>query len=315
MSRRLLLDPRMPGRRLIASGLLMLASISVQALNWTDLWLNPDQQGQLLMTKGDYVSAKDVFKDSNWRAAAAYKAGDYKRSAALLKEAETEQAYYNKANALAHLGQYQQAIQAYDKALAMNPHDQDAIYNRKLVKELMKKDQEKQQNKEQQNKEQQDKEQQDKEQQNKEQQDKEQQDKEQQDKEQQDKEQQDKEQQNKEQQDKEQQDKEQQDKEQQDKEQQDKEQQDKEQQDKEQQDKEQQDKEQQDKEQQDKEQQNKEQQDKNKSANKSDATAAQDQEKQQAKKQWLKLVPDDPGGLMREKFLRDHLRRELGWSQ
>ncbi|HAT8674841.1 TPA: hypothetical protein JBA06_14425, partial [Legionella pneumophila] len=39
------------------------------------------------------------------------------------------------------------------------------------------------------------------------------------------------------------------------------------------------------------------------------------QEKQLAKEQWLRLIPDDPGGLMREKFLRDHLRRERGWYQ
>ena len=31
--------------------------------------------------------------------------------------------------------------------------------------------------------------------------------------------------------------------------------------------------------------------------------------KQQMKEQWLKLIPDDPGGLLREKFKRDYLRR------
>ena len=40
-----------------------------------------------------------------------------------------------------------------------------------------------------------------------------------------------------------------------------------------------------------------------------------DSEKQQAKEQWLKLVPDDPGGLMKEKFLRDYIRRQRGWTQ
>ncbi|SCX92676.1 Ca-activated chloride channel family protein, partial [Legionella micdadei] len=43
--------------------------------------------------------------------------------------------------------------------------------------------------------------------------------------------------------------------------------------------------------------------------------SAEELEKQQAKEQWLRLIPDDPGGLMREKFLRDHLRREGGWYQ
>lgn len=35
-------------------------------------------------------------------------------------------------------------------------------------------------------------------------------------------------------------------------------------------------------------------------------------EQQQAKEQWLRLIPDDPAYLLREKFLRDHLRRQNG---
>ena len=37
------------------------------------------------------------------------------------------------------------------------------------------------------------------------------------------------------------------------------------------------------------------------------------QEQKASDEQWLRLVPDDPGGLMRSKFLRDHLRRHQGW--
>lgn len=39
-----------------------------------------------------------------------------------------------------------------------------------------------------------------------------------------------------------------------------------------------------------------------------------EREQQQAKEQWLRLIPDDPGGLLREKFLRDHLKRQNEWS-
>ncbi|SIR83814.1 Ca-activated chloride channel family protein, partial [Fluoribacter gormanii] len=65
--------------------------------------------------------------------------------------------------------------------------------------------------------------------------------------------------------------------------------------------------------QQNKDQQNKDQQ--NKDQQNSEAQSEAEREKQQAKEQWLRLIPDDPGGLMREKFLRDHLRRERGWYQ
>ncbi|VEB32446.1 TPR repeat containing protein [Legionella sainthelensi] len=279
--------------------LFLFYSFSVYAFNWLDLWITPDQQGQDLMAKSQFKKAKETFTRNDWAATAAYRAGDYQKAAELYQNLGNEQGYYNEGNALAHMGKYEEALKAYDKALAINSSNQDALYNRKLVEDLLKKDKENNQN-----------------QQNKEQQNKEQQNKDQQNKEQQNKEQQNKEQQNKEQQNKEQQNKDQQNKEQQNKEQQNKEQQNKEQQNKEQQNKEQQNKEQQNKEQQNKEQQNKEQQNKKKqTAQSSEAQTEAEREKQQAKEQWLRLIPDDPGGLMREKFLRDHLRRERGWYQ
>ena len=70
----------------------------------------------------------------------------------------------------------------------------------------------------------------------------------------------------------------------------------------------------------DKEQQNQEKQDKAQQ-NKANTQAVdkkqspEELEKQQEKEHWLKLIPDDPAGLLRDKFLRDHLRREEGWYQ
>jgi Ca-activated chloride channel family protein len=267
-------------------------SVQVHAFSWSDLWYTPNQQGQHLMNKGQYLKAKEIFDQIDWAASAAYRAGDYERAAKLFKELNTEQGYYNEGNALAHLGHYEQALEAYDKALKFNPDNQDALYNRKLVQDLLKKDKEQKKNKDQQ-----DKDQQNKDQQNKDQQDKDQQNKDQQNKDQQNKDQQNKDQQNKDQQNKDQQNKDQQNKDQQNKDQQNKDQQNKDQQNKNQQDS---------------------QQNKSKKSDKKqegDAQTKAEQEKQQAKQQWLRLIPDDPGGLIREKFLRDHLRRERGWYQ
>ncbi len=36
----------------------------------------------------------------------------------------------------------------------------------------------------------------------------------------------------------------------------------------------------------------------------------QENEQQHEQQQWLHILPDDPGGLLREKLLRDHLRRQ-----
>ena len=251
------------------------------AFSWHDLWATKDQQAQVLMSKGQYSEAKDTFERADWRATSAYRAGDYKNAASLYQSGNTEDAYYNQGNALAHLGQYEKALAAYDKALGLNPNHEDAIANRKIVEDLLK----------------QDKQQKD-------------QDKQDQDKQDQDKQDQDKQDQDKQDQDKQDQNKQDQDKQDQDKQNQDKQDQDKQDQDKQDQDKQDQDKQDQDKQDQDKQDQDKQDQDKPASSNTSSPT-----EKEQAKEQWLRLIPDDPGGLMREKFLRDHLRRQRGWNQ
>ncbi|MBA2650335.1 MAG: tetratricopeptide repeat protein [Legionella sp.] len=272
--------------------------LQIHAFSWQDLWATPDQQAQVLMKKNQVPKAKALFRNKDWSATASYTLGDYKEAAQLFNHSG-ENGFYNYGNALARLKQYEQAIKAYDKALALNPKDEDALYNRKLVQELLQQEKQK-------------KDKQKKNQQNKDQQNKDQQNQDQQNKDQQNKDQQNNGQQNKDQQNKDQQNKDQQNQDQQNKDQQNKDQQNKDQQNKDQQKKDQQNKDQQIKEQQNKDQQNKDQQNKAK-VNKNQLEA--DREKQQAKQQWLQLIPDDPGGLMREKFLRDHLRRQRGWYQ
>jgi len=260
-------------------------SFQTHAFAWQDLWYTPDQQGQMLMDKGKFVKAQDTFEREDWSAIASYRSGNYERAAELFKDLGTEQGFYNQGNALAHLGQYEQAIDAYKKALTFNQNNEDAQYNLKLLQELMKKDKEKQKNKNQQEN-QQNKDQQNKDQQNKDQQNKDQQNKDQQNKDQQNKDQQNKDQQNKDQQNKDQKNKDQKNKDQKNKEK--------------------------------KMKPEKQQENQGKKGKKKQQAAAQSealQEKKQAKEQWLRLIPDDPGGLMREKFLRDHLRRERGWYQ
>ena len=236
------------------------------AFEWQDLWLTHDQQASKLMAKGEFTQANQTFDNPDWQAASAYRAGDFPQAAKLYASDSKVDGYYNQGNALAHAGEYEEAIKAYDKALAINPQHQDAIYNRKIVEELLKKDQ-----------------------QNKDKQDKDQQDNDKQDKDKQDKDKQDKDKQ-------------------------DKDKQDKDKQDKDKQDKDKQDKDKQDKDKQNKDKQNKDKQNKDKQESKPEQSQ-EDREKEQEKDQWLRLVPDDPGGLLRQKFLRDHLRRQNGWDQ
>ncbi len=268
---------------------------------WEDLWLTKNQQAQKLMDKHQYSAAASRFEDEHWRVTADYRAGQYEKAASGYQAFNTADGFYNQGNALAHMGRYEDALKAYDKALGLNSNHQDALYNRKIIEALLNKDKQKQN---------QNKQNQDKQNQNKQNQDKQNQDKQNQDKQNQNKQNQDKQNQDKQNQDKQNQDKQNQDKQNQDKQNQDKQNQDKQNQDKQNQDKQNQDKQNQDKQNQDKQNQDKLNQDKQNAD-----LSPEESEMQRANEQWLRLVPDDPGGLMREKFLRDHLRRQNGWEQ
>lgn len=134
------------------------------------LWSSPDQKAMRAFNTGDYENAAKQFNHRQWKANAYYRKGDYQAAVSAFEEALQNNAsstgYYNKANALARLGKFQEAINAYDKALELDESHSDAIHNREKVKQALQKQQEnnQQNNDKKQGDEQQDGEQQDKQQ-------------------------------------------------------------------------------------------------------------------------------------------------------
>lgn len=115
------------------------------AFGWQDLWRNKDQQGQRQLEAGNAADAAALFADPSWRAVASYRAADYGGSAAGFAEGEDVESLYNLGNALARLGQFESAIDAYDRALEIDPDMEDAIYNRDLLKEIVQQQEDSQQ--------------------------------------------------------------------------------------------------------------------------------------------------------------------------
>lgn len=122
----------------------------VSALDWDDLWLRRDQQGQRAMQARDYAAAAGLFDDPAWKAAAQHRAGDYQGALDSLEPLAGAQSNYNRGNALARLGRYHEAIAAYDRTLAERPEHADAKYNKELLeKELARQQQQQEQNQDQ----------------------------------------------------------------------------------------------------------------------------------------------------------------------
>ena len=128
----------------------------VSALDWDDLWLRRDQQGQRAMESRDYPAAAELFDDPAWKAAAQHRAGDYQGALDSLEPLVDAQSNYNRGNALARLGRYHEAIAAYDRTLVEHPDHADAKFNKELLeKELERQQQQQQQQEREQNQDQQ----------------------------------------------------------------------------------------------------------------------------------------------------------------
>ena len=108
-----------------------------QAAEWQDLWLTPDQQGARQLANDLPAEAAATFNDPAWRGVAAYQAGTYDRAAQSFASEQTADSLYNLGNALALQGDLQGALAAYEKSLAQLPDAEDAIANRDFIQSLL----------------------------------------------------------------------------------------------------------------------------------------------------------------------------------
>ncbi len=117
--------------------LILIRPDPAMAFDWRDLWLNKDQQAMRALDNKQPAAAAELFRDKDWRAVAEYRAGRYAAAAELLQDKTDERGMYNKGNALARQGHYQQAIAAYADVLQKNPDHADAGYNKALLEALL----------------------------------------------------------------------------------------------------------------------------------------------------------------------------------
>ena len=125
---------------------------------WESLWKNKDQRALEAWQAENYEKAESLFKNPQWQGSAAYKNNDFEAALKAFENDPTAIGQYNKGNALANLGELEQALDAYEQALMQNPEFKEAEENKRIVEQLLeqqKQEQEQQSNTQDQNSEEQ----------------------------------------------------------------------------------------------------------------------------------------------------------------
>ena len=145
-------------RGLLACLVLCLVPMPAMAGLWDDLWQRRDRQALEALHEGEPETAAELFSDEAWRNAARYRSENYEGAAGgwaaqASAQPSAAESHYNLGNALARLGDFESAIDAYERALGAAPGHEDAAFNKSLVEQLRQQQQQaaEQDNQEQQN--------------------------------------------------------------------------------------------------------------------------------------------------------------------
>jgi Ca-activated chloride channel family protein len=104
------------------------------SVGWINVLSTPDQRGRWLLEHGRAADAAAAFRDPIWRGVALFRAGQFKDAAQVFGGFDTAEAAYNHGNALVMLGQYEDAVARYSRALELRPGWADAEANRTLAR-------------------------------------------------------------------------------------------------------------------------------------------------------------------------------------
>ncbi|WNO07642.1 VWA domain-containing protein [Teredinibacter sp. KSP-S5-2] len=143
---------------LICLPLLFCLPPKADALEWKDIWQTQDQQAMKALKQGDAETAANRFKDETWQSVAKYRAGDFKGAAEGFAKGEQTKDLLNLGNAQTQMGNYDAAIENYEKALKENPDytaAKDNLRIAKALKALQEQQQQQQNNSQEQNQDQQ----------------------------------------------------------------------------------------------------------------------------------------------------------------
>lgn len=107
------------------------------ASDWLNFFKTKDQQAQSAMDLENYAEATELYEQQDWKAAAAYKAGNFEQAKTLYEGELNAEGQYNLGNTLVKTRQYAEAIQAYERALEFRPRDEATLNNKAIAEKLL----------------------------------------------------------------------------------------------------------------------------------------------------------------------------------
>ena len=105
------------------------------AMDWSSLWSRPDQRAAAALAGGN-PHAVPGSAGNRWQAAAAYRRGEFDEAIRLGEGAQTAVDHYNLGNAQARAGDLEAAAASYRSALELEPEMADADFNLDLVERV-----------------------------------------------------------------------------------------------------------------------------------------------------------------------------------
>jgi Ca-activated chloride channel family protein len=111
---------------------------TAMAFGWNDLWQRNDQQAAEALKQEQFDRVAELSDNPDQLGSAAYKQGNFQQALENFSKLQGADADYNRGNTLARLGKYEEAISAYDEALQKQPEMEDAKVNKASVEELLK---------------------------------------------------------------------------------------------------------------------------------------------------------------------------------
>jgi len=121
------------------------------ALEWNDLWQTKNQQAETAFKQGEFDKAANLFEARQWQATSQFKSGNFADAANNFDQESSINSLYNHATSLAKNNDLQTSLDAYNKLLEKQPEHEDALFNKKIVEDMLKQqEQQNQENKDQQ---------------------------------------------------------------------------------------------------------------------------------------------------------------------